>query len=106
VSSREQKGLPPQAVKALAGRFGDASHQEEIHTVRDMLKLALDSYAEVLHSAPRKRVLADTQRRIQELERKNRILGRTIERLNAEISALQSKRGSMKTMQFFRRFFT
>lgn len=92
VTTKGNKPLRPSVVKQLSERFRGSARLLEIETMRDLMRLALDGYAEAL-AAPRQKTNGlDPVRQIQELERKTRTQARQIEKLNDEIFRLKNEK--------------
>jgi hypothetical protein len=90
VASTGNKPLKQTIIRQFSDRYRSAAHEAEIETVRGLMRLALDGYAEALAAPPPKGALTSAVRQIQELERKVRNQQRTIEKQNDEIFRLKN----------------
>jgi uncharacterized coiled-coil protein SlyX len=106
LSARGGRPVRQSAVRALSSTFAENPAEEEIQTVRDMLRLILDAYAEALPAAQEKRRAPGARQRIEELERKIDAQARIIKKLNDELAFLRKTNESKASQSLLKRLFT
>jgi hypothetical protein len=106
LASADASGLPKALVRDLRARFSSNAREDEMETVRGLLRIALDSYAEALAVPPPKGVLAQAIQRVEELERKVRSQARTIDKLHNELYIRKSSAETKKPVRLLKKLFT
>ena len=106
LAAKGRPALTPEARRKLEERFAESPAESEIRTVRDLLRVMLDSLAETMAPPPAERTLSVTMRRVADLESRNRDQATTIEKLNNEISFLKSPQSERAQSGLLKRLFT
>lgn len=97
--------LSQDQVQALLDRFENASGNDHIRVVREVLRGFLGSYSEALGGNRTSEDAAASMRRVEDLESKVRAQAETIERLHSEIFALKSPKNRSKAVYLLRKLF-
>ncbi|MCX7018912.1 MAG: hypothetical protein WCK47_11340 [bacterium] len=108
LAAKPGKPLKPQALRALEQRYNadPAAAEGEIQTVRELLRLVLDSIHETLAAPPAEKVFTRALERALELEQRAQAQSAIIEKLNKEIYILKNPRQARNTSSLLKRFFT
>ena len=106
LAAKGSKPLKASVGRALAQRFGPARAEAEIQTVRELMRLVLDSYAEALNSAPAGNPLTQALNRVRDLESTVREQAHTIQRLTDELYLLKNSRNSKSAGSVLKKLFT
>lgn len=106
VGSRHAGTLEMPLLRKLKELFSTEGREREMESVRELLRVVLDSYAEALAIAPPKGVLHKTMQRLEELERRTRSQARTIEKLNNELYLLRNSRNGNAPVRLLKKLFT
>jgi len=108
IVAKPGKQIKQQALRTLDQRYktGPASAESEIQTVREMLRLVLDSIHDTLAAPPAEQIFSRTLQRALELEQRTQTQSAIIEKLNKEIYILKNPRQARNPSRLLKRFFT
>jgi hypothetical protein len=106
LAPKGNKPVKATVARSLAQRFGPVRAEAEIQTVRELMRLVLDSYAEALNNAPAASPLTQAVDRVRELETTVREQTHTIQRLTDELYILKNSRNSKSAGNVIKKLFT